>query len=386
MVTRDNPRHVAVIGAGLAGAACARALARAGLRVTVLEQAGEPASGASGNPIGILHRLVSKDYNLASQWIDLGLATTLRWVDALTPIAQSSGIGVIGTSCGVAQLTADASDLVLWDPKGAWIKPQRFVQACLADAQQFGASVRLNSGVRGVSGDGTLIFQDGSSEQFDAVVICTAQTMDLLLPKHGLSLNAIRGTVSRYVVPDQHALPCVVCASGYATPVIEGEMVVGASYERLPLVPAKLSDTVSDTVSDTAPRALDTDSLGETDDMSNLDRLRIIDRRLADICAHLPAQDRTSIRSATLDRMPHVGRVLDTRVSLAPSVSQLHQMPRNDRIWVLGGLGSRGLSSAALGAELIAAQMMGTALPVPERLAHAVDPARFALRRHQRRK
>jgi tRNA 5-methylaminomethyl-2-thiouridine biosynthesis bifunctional protein len=375
MVTRHNPRHIAVIGAGLAGAACARALARAGTGVVVLERAGAPAGGASGNPIGILHPLVSKDHNLASQWVESGLATTLRWVEELMPLAQSRGIGVIGRSCGVAQLTADADDLVLWDSKGAWIKPKRLVQACLADAQDHGAIVRLNAGVQNISDDATVTFDDGSFERFDAAVICTAQTMDLLLPDHGLSLNAIRGTVSSYGVPKAHALPCVVCASGYATPLVEGEMVVGASYERLPHASGMVSDTLSDS-----------DGPGETDDMSNLDRLRIIDHRLADICAGLPARDRTSIRSATLDRMPHVGRVLDTRVRLAPSVSQLHQMPRNDRLWVLGGLGSRGLSSAALGAELIAAQLLGQAVPLPERLVRAVDPVRFALRRHQRRK
>ena len=70
MVTRTD---IAVIGAGLAGAACARALARAGLRVTVFESASGPATGASGNPIGILHPLVSKDHNLASQLVELGM-------------------------------------------------------------------------------------------------------------------------------------------------------------------------------------------------------------------------------------------------------------------------------------------------------------------------
>jgi tRNA 5-methylaminomethyl-2-thiouridine biosynthesis bifunctional protein len=53
---------------------------------------------------------------------------------------------------------------------------------------------------------------------------------------------------------------------------------------------------------------------------------------------------------------------------------------------VLGGLGSRGLSSAPLGAEIISAQLKGDPAPVPERLLAAVDPVRFALRRHQRRK
>lgn len=395
MVTRTD---IAVIGAGLAGAACARALARAGLQVTVFESAPGPATGASGNPIGILHPLVSKDHNLASQLVELGMATTLRWLDELTPVVQEKGIGVLGKSCGVLQLNDDATKLILWDPKGAWIKPQRFVQACLWDAQAHGARVYYDQTVTSISDEGDLTFVDGSTKAFDAVVVCNAYQMDTLLPRHELMLNAIKGTVSGYMVSSEHSLPCVMCASGYATPVVEGEMVVGASYERLPLVPGTALDNasgVSDTlekVSDTDPPLADSSGAswsaerGDTAELSNLDRLRIIDSRLANFCAGLPAHDRTSNRSATLDRMPHMGRVLDTRVSLKPSVSQLHQMPRNDRIWVLGGLGSRGLSFAPLGAEVIAAQILGQPLPIWDRLARAVDPVRFVLRRHQRRK
>ncbi|MFD2451269.1 FAD-dependent oxidoreductase [Ideonella paludis] len=47
-----------VIGAGLAGAAAAQALARQGLQVTVLEQAPEPAQRASGNVAGLFHSVV----------------------------------------------------------------------------------------------------------------------------------------------------------------------------------------------------------------------------------------------------------------------------------------------------------------------------------------
>jgi len=49
-------------------------------------------------------------------------------------------------------------------------------------------------------------------------------------------------------------------------------------------------------------------------------------------------------------------------------------------------LGSRGLSSAPLGAEIIAALIQGRQAPVSPRLLNAVDPVRFALRDHQRRK
>ncbi|HEX2012572.1 MAG TPA: tRNA (5-methylaminomethyl-2-thiouridine)(34)-methyltransferase MnmD, partial [Roseateles sp.] len=48
-------RTVLVIGAGLAGAACAWALQRQGLAVTVLDARTAPAQGASGNPGGLFH-------------------------------------------------------------------------------------------------------------------------------------------------------------------------------------------------------------------------------------------------------------------------------------------------------------------------------------------
>ena len=240
--------------------------------------------------------------------------------------------------------------------------------------------------------------EDGSIKVFDAIVVCSAQNMDALLTDCGLELNAIRGTVSAYALPAELSLPCVVCASGYATPVIEGEMVVGASYERLITNHLDMShqpeknrgDSVASIELMNHPIERDetlVDEISNSDrDLTNLDRLRVIDARLAEICAHAPVVERTSVRSATLDRMPHVGRVVDPSVPLAASVSQLYQMPRSSKIWVLGGLGSRGLSSAALGAELITAQMTGAPPPVPDRLVRAVDPVRFTLRRHQRRK
>jgi tRNA 5-methylaminomethyl-2-thiouridine biosynthesis bifunctional protein len=43
-------------------------------------------------------------------------------------------------------------------------------------------------------------------------------------------------------------------------------------------------------------------------------------------------------------------------------------------------LGSRGITTAALGGELIAAQLCGTPWPLEADLADAIDPARFLLR------
>jgi tRNA 5-methylaminomethyl-2-thiouridine biosynthesis bifunctional protein len=382
MVTRAK---VAIIGAGLAGAACARALSRAGFSITVLEAADQPASGASGNPIGILHPLFSKDHNLASQWVEIGMVTTLRWLAELSGVGWAHSIGILGQSCGVLQMNADASDLVSWTPEGAWIKPARYVRACLADAQAHGAELVFGARAVAVDARGEVSIQHASgesyAERFDAVVICSAADAHRLLPDAKLMLNSIRGTVSGYLVPPELSLPTVICAGGYATPVVEGEMVVGASYERI----KSDADLGAEDWGQTHGLSA-TEGINEDNALSNLDRLRVISPSLAEVCTDLAPADRTSIRSATLDRMPHVGRVLDWTKLVVPSVSQIHQIPRSDRLWVLGGLGSRGLSSAALGAEVIAAQLSGKPVRLPARLLAAVDPVRFALRRHQRRK
>lgn len=54
-------QQVLVIGAGLAGAACARALRRRGLACTVLEAGSGPAGQASGNPGGLFHGTLHPD-------------------------------------------------------------------------------------------------------------------------------------------------------------------------------------------------------------------------------------------------------------------------------------------------------------------------------------
>jgi tRNA 5-methylaminomethyl-2-thiouridine biosynthesis bifunctional protein len=53
---------------------------------------------------------------------------------------------------------------------------------------------------------------------------------------------------------------------------------------------------------------------------------------------------------------------------------------RQPGLYLHTALGSRGLTSAALGGELIAAQICGAPWPLEADLVDAIDPARFALR------
>lgn len=82
--------------------------------------------------------------------------------------------------------------------------------------------------------------------------------------------------------------------------------------------------------------------------------------------------------------MPLVGELGDeaaaARDAAALTGARLRDVPRAAGLYGAFGYGSRGLVWAALGAELIAAQIEGEPWPLERELAEAIDPARFLIR------
>ena len=403
--------------------------AKGGIKITAFEASDQPATGASGNPIGIVHPFISKDWNLASQFMQRGVETTLRWVQELGGEASGSSSTAWAGIIGVLQLAEDdeeaqawqalsaiRSDLQwlkpeqtqaqlgltdapiggLWSAQGGWIKPTELVRACLDQAQSLleeNLTIHFNHRIKP---------EDLADLQkdFDAVVVCTAH--DELLPWAGLRINRIAGQVS-WVKDDslkQMNWPsAVVCRSGYLSPVIDNQVLVGATFDRDP--------------SNTDPTSLQPSTQAHAE---NLQRVAEISPILAETLTPLwqtKTQGRVAIRHASHDRMPHIGQVISQQASqagLPRSASQLHHLPREKKLYVLAGLGSRGLSIAPLAAELLAGQIVSASegsaskgdfaeqerkhgavhvpnapsAPLPRPLLDAVDPARFVLRAHRR--
>ena len=87
-------------------------------------------------------------------------------------------------------------------------------------------------------------------------------------------------------------------------------------------------------------------------------------------------QGRVGWRTATPDRFPLVGPAPDLEAPRPSRADAPRLMPRQPGLWLHSGLGSRGLTTATLCAELIAAQVSGAPWPLEADLIDAIDPVR----------
>jgi tRNA 5-methylaminomethyl-2-thiouridine biosynthesis bifunctional protein len=254
------------------------------------------------------------------------------------------------------------------ETSGGWIQPQALVAACLEEARALlgrRLTVHFNAPLdeRGLE----KIRADSS-----AVVMCSAGGF-LGLWADGLSLNRIAGQLSWLPAQPHEGPSKVVCGDGYVAPVVQGRLVVGASFERL-------VEGQGPAWGMQAPWPVS--AQGHPSNRLRLEAL------LPDLAAGLAdrwpqARGRASVRVATRDRLPHVGQLWDAAVALRRSVSRLEQMPREAGLFALLGLGSRGLSIGPMAASALARWIL-KGEPPQGRLWQAVDPARFVLRAHQR--
>ena len=103
---------------------------------------------------------------------------------------------------------------------------------------------------------------------------------------------------------------------------------------------------------------------------------------------------RVAWRWASPDRLPLVGAVPHRAVAEALGIEEQAEpsarpeqprfTPRAPGLFVLAGLGSRGIAGAALGARVLAAMIAGAPVPLAADLLDAIDPARFASRAFRR--
>ncbi|MBV1889711.1 MAG: FAD-dependent 5-carboxymethylaminomethyl-2-thiouridine(34) oxidoreductase MnmC, partial [Gammaproteobacteria bacterium] len=410
----DSNRTVVIVGGGIAGCSTAYALARRGYRVTLIEQGEKLAMQASGNPAGILSPFISADHSLASQfsvaafewalanirqlnsgktgvypeWFhqsgQLRLATDSRTEQRHQRIIESGWfpeqlvayIDAVkaGDAAGV-ELTRGA--LLL--PLAGYVEPRKWCQALVEGAgpnltvkfSQRVEKIRHQEGVWQLldSNGGLLI-------KADSLVLANSNDAQRLLPTVELPITPVSGQVALLPVSsNSEAMAKIVSFERYLLPALRGHHLVGASFNR---EDSSEQDelTVSPAENDELYQQVDNQFPGLFDQV-NPQKLR----------------GRVSCRSSTADHLPLVGPL-----SAAGVVEQRYQQihhGRPDRHYPLAmnipnlylniGHGSRGLVSAPLSAELIAAHLAGDVAPLPAGVINGLHPDRFRIRTLMRR-
>lgn len=383
------PANVIVIGAGIAGCSAAEALARRGLRITLLERNAEPALEASGNPAGVLHPMLARDDNLAARFSRAAYLYSLRLLrrldDGQLPWHET----------GILQIAADEAEAALqraccrdfppdyvswldreqagqraglpvsaggwWFPHGAWADPAAFCKALLSAAGT-ALTARYNCDVAAIRRDNgqwhALDAQGRSIAAAEHLILANAHAASVLVPDIQLTLRAIRGQLS-YLPPQAlHGLQTALCGVGYAIRT-EARTVIGASFV----------EGDPDTRLRTAEHA---------------DNLRRLAALLPDFSA--PADSttlpgRVGFRAASHDRLPLVGTLPETHLLVQHTLAAL---PRQGGLHALLGFGARGLTWAPLAAETLAAALAAEPLPLELAILRALDPARHHLRWRRR--
>ena len=417
-------RQVAIIGGGLAGAACAQALAREGLRCKVFDRHARPAGAASGNVAGLFHGVFHADDGMHAR------AHRAAALAAARACARAIADGVPGRRDGLVRLTPEHADpaaliaalersglpadyLQAWSdaqvqavggpecaawfyPGGGWIAPNELVRwwlagdgiewrggSAVARLERRGAEWHLfDASDRALAVVDAVVFANAAdatslwSRATDAAGRALAANADWIAP-----LATTRGQVSVVApaTPGLRAPTLPIAGAGYALTLPDGAVMCGATTSaddpdndvRLADHAHNLRQLAAITGSRLAVPA--PEWLATADDDEHL---------AAVLVARGQLHGRVGWRATAADRLPLIGAV---PAQPAPGDAALPDQPRHwprvPGLFVASGFGSRGLTWAPLAGRLIAAWIADAPYPLPADVVDAFDPARFATRK-----
>ena len=398
-----KPQQVAIIGGGIASACAAYALTQQGIKVTLYCKDDNVAQSASSNNIGALYpllHLVQDDISLFYQQafeyalnhyqlllkngyefehefsglLELSFNEKLKsrqqefakhnpWPkDLIYSVDQQQ-------ASELANIALDAGGLFM--PRAGWVSPRSVVQNLLKAAKDSGRfKLKTQTEVLSVKQLGDLSWSLATQAKTfttDALIICAgAEGLGYDFLKQ-LPLYPVKGQVtSMHATPESRELRCVICHKGYLTPANHDIHCIGATFDK-----DELNHQASTTADDYNLKMLK-QSMPSTDFW-----------QASDIHS-----SKARVRCMTPDHMPVVGPMPDTN-------KHIHQYPHLakdkhwrysapapciDNLYVLTGLGARGLVTAPLLADILAADLAGIPYPVDDELLFNLAPNRFVIR------
>jgi tRNA 5-methylaminomethyl-2-thiouridine biosynthesis bifunctional protein len=349
--------RVAIVGAGIAGAALARAFRLQGVQVRAFDAA-QPGAGPSGNPAALVTPRLDAGLGEAAQLHAQAFAAAVRLYEAVPRAVIARGVLQLEAGPRDAGRFATIAAADLFEPGALALWSEAEVSAAFGEPAP--AALRLETALTvdpalilsawlpkvetaqvarlSADGSGWTLTDASGGVIAEAEIVCLANGASLAALWPGAPIQPVRGQLS---VVRGVTSPAAAWGA-YVAPTRDG-MVFGATHDR---------DVAADD-----PRA--------ADDKRNLTALAA---RLPVLAGRLDSariEGRASVRATTPDRLPIAGEI-------------------GPGLFALGGLGSRGFTVAPLLGEHVAAMALGAPSPLPAALARIIGPDRFAERAARR--
>jgi len=407
-----------IIGGGIAGAQIAWHLCQNGWQVTLIERHKKLASEASGNPAGIISPKMTAVQSVGEDFYTQSFLYTLSQLEKL----QQQGHQIMMDNCGVLQLAHNAREIKRWYalkkrqfpsqfiqlldehetqqiagiklhkdqvykscyfPSGGWIQPASFVKAlsshsnCNIITETTALKLRKKNKLWHIYNK-----ENQSIEQAEVAIVANGkdlfqfkQTAFLAgLPIAGQTTMALSSAYSRqlntvighqgYLTP---ALPASVVSQATPESATKQKHIFGATYERNQSKPM-LSDA------------------------SNQENINCLKHYLPEFANSLSdfSSAHVAVRMTTPDRFPYAGAVPDLNF-YKENYSDLHQGKQwkqyppaqyQTGLFVLGGLGSRGLITSGFCAKALC-NLLENQLESDQTMQTLINthPARFIIKR-----
>ena len=348
-------RHIAIIGAGIAGLSSAWAFAQRGHQVTIYEQ-NEPLSGASGNPLALLNpklcpieqaheHLMTLSWQHALNFYPRFKAfrpiqveqIALKNADELLGLVEQYPENVLTANTTLECLPETELPSLTLHQAGA-VSPHQLRDEILQHANIRIEKAKI-SRLESTDSQVTLWQDQQKIAITDHAIVCCAKQSAELIENYPV-LKPIRGQVS-WVENSQRplALDQAYSYGGYCMQLDTAQLILGASFY---------------------PNRDDAEVLTE-DHVHNYELIHNVFPKYAQ---GLPSVDtwqgRASVRAQSLDYFPLVGKIQNL-----------------GQIYTFAGLGSKGFLFAPLCSEILAALILGELCPVPQSLLDKLNPQRF---------
>ncbi len=398
-----KPQHVAIVGGGIASACAAYFLTKQGVKITLYCKDEKLAQGASSNAIGALFPLLHQQRDDISEFYETAFWHAKKLYNELT----QSGFEFAHQWCGLLDVSYKESlekrqtlfqninawphNLIhsvsaeqakklsnidinhggLFMPEAGWIAPQELVQALFKAAKKTNRlRIEKNTKIDAIQQNPDKSWQLHSSKKSfkeSVLVVCGGADSININTVNTLPLSSVRGQITSMATNSNiEKLSTVVCHKGYLTPAHKNIHCIGATFDK------DSTDIVAN----------------QEGDKFNLNMLNTCLPNLTPWTLSDAVTAKARLRCMTPDHLPIVGAM----PNISEHIEQYAHL-RKDKNWkfyenaptisnlyVLTGLGARGLCSAPLTAEILAADLCGTPYPVNTKMLFNLSPNRFIVR------